>query len=38
MKATEMEQSKKRQNKIGEWLDAHPGGILDYVDWKAVMK
>ena len=38
MKATEMEQSKKRQNKIGEWLHAHPGGILDYVDWKAVMK
>ena len=38
MDAKNVAQPKKKQNKIGEWLDAHPGGILDYVDWKAALK
>ena len=28
----------RRRNKLGEWLDSHRGGVLDYVDWKAALK
>lgn len=38
MKTQEIEQPKKKQSKAGEWLDAHPGGIIEVLDWRAVLK
>ncbi len=38
MKTKEMEQPKRRLNKAGEWLAAHPGPIIEVLDRRAVMK
>jgi len=29
-------QEPKRLSKAGQWLRDNPGGILEYVDWRAV--
>ena len=31
-------QEPKRLSKAGQWLRDNPGGILEYVDWRAVNK
>ena len=31
-------QESKRLSKAGQWLRDNPGGILEYVDWRAVNK
>ena len=31
-------QKPKRLSKAGQWLRDNPGGILEYVDWRAVNK
>jgi len=31
-------QEPKRLSKAGQWMRDNPGGILEYVDWKAVNK
>ena len=28
----------KRLSKVGQWMRDNPGGILEYVDWRAVNK
>ena len=38
MKNTQDEAPKRRLNKAGEWLEAHKGGIIDFIDLRAVMK
>lgn len=35
-KETKVQEQPKRQSKIGEWLDAHPEGIIEVLDWRAV--
>jgi hypothetical protein len=29
-------QEPKRLSKIGQWMRDNPGGIIEYVDWRAV--
>jgi len=31
-------QEPKRLSKLGQWMRDNPGGILEYVDWRAVNK
>jgi len=31
-------QEPKRLSKLGQWMRDNPGGIVEYVDWRAVNK
>ena len=34
----ETKEQPTRKSKVAEWLDAHPGGIIEVHDWRAVNK
>jgi len=36
--ASNTQQEPKRLSKAGQWMSNNPGGILEYVDWRAVNK
>ena len=37
-KVIKTQEKPRRQNKLGEWLDAHPGPLIEVLDWRAVNK
>jgi len=38
IKQTTVYQEPKRLSKLGQWMRNNPGGIVEYVDWRAVNK